>query len=97
MKIIAVRTTVVGAPWRDLTCVELVTDYALTGVSEVRMVNKTATSVACIAELSERYVIGRDPFEVERLAWITSSGLNTGERERSPRARSAPSRSRAGT
>jgi galactonate dehydratase len=69
MKIVDVRTTVVGAPWRDLTFVELVTDEGLTGVSEVRMVNKTATLVACISELSERYVIGRDPFEVERLAW----------------------------
>jgi galactonate dehydratase len=69
MKIVDVRTTVVGAPWRDLTFVELVTDEGLTGVSEVRMVNKTATLVACISELSERYVIGRDPFEVERLTW----------------------------
>ena len=33
------------------------------------MVNKTATLVACIGELADRYVIGSDPFEVERLAW----------------------------
>ena len=69
MKITEVTTTVVGAPWRDLTFVELTTDDGLTGVGEVRMVNKTATLVACIAELSDRYVIGRDPFEIERLAW----------------------------
>jgi len=69
MKITEVRTTVVGAPWRDLTFVELLTDEGLTGVSEVRMVNKTATLVACIEELSGRYVLGSDPFDVERLAW----------------------------
>ena len=69
MKIAEVRTTVVGAPWRDLTFVELVTDEGLTGVSEVRMVNKTATLVACIDELADRYVVGADPFEVERLTW----------------------------
>ena len=33
------------------------------------MVNKTATLVACIKELADRYVVGSDPFEVERLAW----------------------------
>ena len=69
MKITEVSTTVVGAPWRDLTFVELATDDGLTGVGEVRMVNKTATLLACIAELSDRYVVGRDPFEIERLAW----------------------------
>jgi galactonate dehydratase len=33
------------------------------------MVNKTDTLVACIGELAPRYVIGSDPFDVERLAW----------------------------
>src|SRR5437016_9064246 len=33
------------------------------------MVNKTETFVACIGELAPRYVIGGDPFDVERLAW----------------------------
>ena len=69
MRITEVRTTVVGAPWRDLTFVELVTDEGLTGLGEVRMVNKTSTLVACIGELAERYVVGADPFEVERLTW----------------------------
>lgn len=69
MKITEVRTTVVGAPWRDLTFVELLTDTGLTGVGEVRMVNKTATLVASISELAERYVVGRDPSDRERLTW----------------------------
>src|SRR3954471_3703199 len=60
---------VVGAPWRELVFLELATDAGLTGVSEVRMVNKTDTLVACIGELAPRYVVGADPFDVERLAW----------------------------
>jgi galactonate dehydratase len=69
MKIIDLRVTVVGAPWRELVFLELTTDTGLTGVSEVRMVNKTDTLVACIGELAPRYVVGADPFDVERLAW----------------------------
>ncbi|MGH2819738.1 MAG: mandelate racemase/muconate lactonizing enzyme family protein [Actinomycetota bacterium] len=69
MKITDVQTTVVGAPWRDLTFVELHTDDGLSGVGEVRMVNKTETLVACVNELAPRYVVGSDPFDVERLAW----------------------------
>ena len=38
-----VRTTVVGTPWRELVFVELVTDEGLTGLGEVRMVNRTDT------------------------------------------------------
>ena len=69
MKIREARTTVVGTPWRELVFLELTTDDGLVGVSEVRMVNKTDTLVACIGELAPRYVVGTDPFDVERLAW----------------------------
>jgi galactonate dehydratase len=69
MKITDVRTTVVGTPWRELVFLELLTDEGLVGLSEARMVNKTSTLVACIGELAPRYVIGTDPFDVERLAW----------------------------
>jgi galactonate dehydratase len=69
MKIADMRVTVVGTPWRELAFLELMTDSGLTGVSECRMVNKTATLVACIRELAPRYVIGADAFDVERLAW----------------------------
>jgi galactonate dehydratase len=69
MRITECRTTVVGAPWRDLVFVELCTDDGRSGVGEVRMVNKTRTLVACVAELAPRYVIGANPFDVERLAW----------------------------
>jgi galactonate dehydratase len=69
MKIVDARTIVVGTPWRELAFLELVTDSGHIGVSEARMVNKTSTLVACLEELSPRYVIGADPFDVERLAW----------------------------
>lgn len=69
MRIAEVRTTVVGAPWRELTFVELVADDGRIGVGEVRMVNKTGTLVACVEELAPRYVVGADPFDVELLSW----------------------------
>jgi galactonate dehydratase len=69
MKITDSRITVVGTPWRELVFLELQTDEGLVGVSEVRMVNKTETLVACIRELAPRYVIGSSPFDVERLTW----------------------------
>jgi galactonate dehydratase len=69
VKILDARVTVVGAPWRELVFLELSADTGLTGVGEVRMVNKTDTLIACIEELAPRYVIGSDPFDVERLAW----------------------------
>ena len=69
MQVVDVRTTVVGGPWRDLTFVELKSDDGLVGLGEVRMVNKTETLIACIRELAPRYVIGTDPFDLERLHW----------------------------
>ena len=44
----------VGAPWRELTFVELVTDEGLVGLGEARMVNKTETLVACFARARAR-------------------------------------------
>jgi galactonate dehydratase len=69
VRIVEVVTTVVGAPWRELTFVELVVEDGRRGVGEVRMVNKTDTLVACIGELCDRYVVGADPFDRETLAF----------------------------
>jgi galactonate dehydratase len=69
VRITAVRTTVVGTPWRDLVFVELETDAGLVGVGEVRPLNKTDSFVAVVGELAARYVVGADPFDTERLAW----------------------------
>jgi galactonate dehydratase len=69
VRIHEIRTTIVGTPWRELVFFEALTDEGFVGVSEVRMVNKTDTLVACINELAPRYLVGADPFDVERLAW----------------------------
>lgn len=69
MKIARVETVVVGTPWRELTYLELVTDDGLRGVAEARMLNRTDTLLACVGELAARYLIGSDPFDLERLAW----------------------------
>lgn len=69
MRIVDVITTVVGAPWRELTFVELVADDGRRGLGEVRMITKTDTLLACISELGDRHVIGADPFDVETLAY----------------------------
>ena len=69
MRIVDVVTTVVGTPWRELTFVELVTQDGRRGVSEVRMVTKTDTLLACVSELADRHVIGADPFDRETLAF----------------------------
>ena len=69
MKISSARATVVGTPWRELVFLELETDTGLVGTSEVRMVSRTETLLACLEELAPRHVIGSDPFDVERLAW----------------------------
>jgi galactonate dehydratase len=69
MKITGFEIIVVGAPWRELTIVEVQTDAGVTGLGEVRMVNKTDTLIAAIQELGDRYLIGSDPSNLSRLAW----------------------------
>jgi galactonate dehydratase len=68
------RVTVVGTPWRELVFLELESNTGLVGLSEVRMVARTRTLVACLEELAPRYVLGSDPFDVERLAWNIQRG-----------------------
>jgi galactonate dehydratase len=69
VRIVEVVTTVVGAPWRELTFVELVADDGRRGLGEVRMITKTDTLIACVSELADRHVIGADPFDRETLAF----------------------------
>jgi galactonate dehydratase len=67
LRISALRTGVVGTPWRNLTFVELATDEGLTGVGEVRMLGHTDALLGYLAEAEERYVLGADPFAIEAL------------------------------
>jgi galactonate dehydratase len=67
LRISALRTGVVGTPWRNLTFVELATDEGLTGVGEVRMLGHTDALLGYLAEAEDRYVVGADPFAIEAL------------------------------
>ncbi len=67
MKITDVITLVMGTSWRNLTFVKVETDEGLTGISEVRMNNRTDALVAYIDGAKRRHVIGSDPFNTENL------------------------------
>ena len=65
MKITDVRTLVMGTSWRNLTFVKVETDEGLTGVSEVRMNNRTDALLAYLDGAKRRHVIGCNPFNTE--------------------------------
>ncbi len=67
MKIVDVRTRVLGTAWRNLTFVVVRTDEGLEGVGEVRMINHTDALVGYLTEAIPNHVIGADPFEIEDL------------------------------
>lgn len=65
MKIVDVKTSVLGTPWRNLTFVRVITDEGLEGVGEVRMVNHTDALLGYLAEAVPDHVLGRDPTNIE--------------------------------
>ena len=67
MKITKVSPLVLGTAWRNLTFVKVETDEGITGVGEARVLNRTQAVLGYLAEVVPRYVLGSDPFEVERL------------------------------
>jgi galactonate dehydratase len=67
MKIVDVKTSVLGTPWRNLTFVRVITDDGLEGVGEVRMVNHTDALLGYLAEAVPSHVLGRDPTNIEDL------------------------------
>lgn len=67
MKIIDVKTHVVGTVWRNLTVVRVLTDEGLEGVGEVRMLNHTDALLGYLAEAASNHVLGHDPFDIESL------------------------------
>lgn len=67
MKIVDVKTDVVGTAWRNLTFVRVETDEGLTGVGEVRMLNHTDALLGYFAEAIPNHIVGSDPFNVEDL------------------------------
>lgn len=67
MKITNVTPMVLGTRWRNLTFVKVETDEGLTGVGEARVLNRTDAVLGYLSEAVPRYVIGSDPFDIERL------------------------------
>jgi galactonate dehydratase len=67
LKIIDIKTHVVGTVWRNLTIVRVVTDEGLEGVGEVRMLNHTDALLGYLAEAASNHVLGHDPFNIESL------------------------------
>jgi galactonate dehydratase len=58
---------ILGTKWRNLTFVKVETDEGLDGVGEVRALNRTDSLLGYLQEAVPRYVLGADPFDVERL------------------------------
>jgi galactonate dehydratase len=67
LRITGVRPTVVGTAWRNLVYVEVDTDDGLVGLGEATLHNFEEAVVAQIESIVRRYVVGRDPFDVEDL------------------------------
>ena len=67
MKITNVTPLVLGTPWRNLTFVKVETDEGISGVGEARALNRTEALQGYLNETARRYVLGRDPFEIEAL------------------------------
>src|SRR2546423_13001199 len=66
-KIAQLSTFVMGSAWRNLTFLKLTTDEGLTGVSEVRLSNRTKALLGYLEEAKSRYILGSDPLRIEDL------------------------------
>ncbi len=69
MRIVDVKTYVLGTAWRNLTFVEVHTDEGITGVGEARMLNHTDALLGYLAEAVPNHVLGSDPFRIEDLVF----------------------------
>src|ERR1700716_1226100 len=65
MKISQMSLSVMGSAWRNLTFLKLTTDEGLTGISEVRLSNRTNALLGYLEECKKRYILGADPFRIE--------------------------------
>ncbi len=67
MKIVDVKSYVLGTAWRNLTFMQVITDDGLEGVGEVRMVNHTDALLGYLAEAVPNHVLGHNPANIEDL------------------------------
>src|SRR5262249_41735545 len=66
-KIAKMSVSVMGSAWRNLTFLKLTTDEGLTGISEVRLSNRTNALLGYLEECKKRYLLGADPFRIEQI------------------------------
>ncbi|HEU5431312.1 MAG TPA: galactonate dehydratase [Thermomicrobiales bacterium] len=69
MKIAKLETFILGTAWRNLIFVQLTTDDGLTGLGEASMTNFEDSVLGYLRSVSDKYVIGSDPFDIEDL-WL---------------------------
>jgi galactonate dehydratase len=67
MRISKVTPLILGTDWRNLTFLKVETDDGLYGLGEARSLNKDDALQGYLNEAVQRYVIGADPFEIEKL------------------------------
>jgi galactonate dehydratase len=67
MKITKITPLVLGTVWRNLTFLKVETDEGIYGLGEARSLNKDDALIGYLNEAAPRYVLGADPFEIERL------------------------------
>ena len=65
MRITGLQTFLVNAHWRNWTIVRLDTDSGLSGYGEGTLEGREQSVETAIREL-ERYLVGKDPFQIER-------------------------------
>lgn len=77
MKITELQTYVVGNPWKNWVFVKVITDTGLSGIGEATGGLSTKPGEAQVREL-ERFIIGEDPLQPERLWQKMYKGLFLG-------------------
>lgn len=78
MKIIDVKTTVVGNPWKNWVFVQLLTDEGIVGIGEATGGLSTKPNEAAVHELKPLY-LGQDPRDVRALWDRMHKGLFLGQ------------------
>jgi galactonate dehydratase len=63
---------ILGTEWRNLTYVKVETDEGLVGVGEARVVNHDEAVLGYLKEAVPRYVLGNDPFDLEKMIFHMS-------------------------
>jgi galactonate dehydratase len=67
MKITNVTPLVMGTEWRNITFLKVETDEGLVGAADARVINRTDAVNGYLNEAVPRYVLGEDPFNIEKI------------------------------